>query len=81
MPTNHEKHTPGPWKADPSTGDVTSAADDDIAFVYSARRDLSLIAAAPEMYDALKTLENDNGAIPPWLWDLIQAAIAKAEGK
>jgi len=40
--------------ADPSTRDVTSAADDDIAFVYSTKRDLSLIAAAPELLAACK---------------------------
>ena len=38
-----------------------------------------LIAAAPDMYDALKSLENDAGQMPPFMWDIVQAAIAKAE--
>jgi hypothetical protein len=40
-----------------------------------------LIAAAPDLLDLLKTIENDAGQVPGWLWDRIQAAIAKAEGE
>ena len=40
-----------------------------------------LIAAAPEMYDMLKTIENDDGSVPGWLWDRIQATLAKARGE
>ena len=40
-----------------------------------------LITAAPEMYNALKSIENDDCKIPRFLWDLIQVAIAKAEGR
>jgi hypothetical protein len=40
-----------------------------------------LIAAAPEMLDALENLENDNGAMmPASAWKLVKAAIAKAKG-
>ena len=39
-----------------------------------------LIAAAPELLEALKSIENDDGRIPKAIWDLRNAAIAKAEG-
>jgi hypothetical protein len=42
---------------------------------------LSLIAAAPELLETLKSLENDNGNIPLWLWEMRNKAIAKAEGR
>ena len=47
----------------------------------SRTADLHLIAAAPEMYEALKNLENDNAIIPEHAWKLVKDAIAKAEGK
>lgn len=37
-----------------------------------------LIAAAPELLEALQNLENDNNAIPPHAWDKVQKAIKKA---
>ena len=37
-------------------------------------------AAAPEMYEALKNLENDNSQIPEHAWQMVQDAIKKAEG-
>ena len=40
-----------------------------------------LIAAAPDMYDLLSTIENDNGQVPEWLWDKIQLTLAKARGE
>ena len=39
-----------------------------------------LIAAAPELLDALQNLENDDGKIPEHAWKLVQDAIAKAKG-
>ena len=41
---------------------------------------MHLIAAAPEMYDLLNSIENDDGKIPAFLWDKIQSALAKARG-
>lgn len=41
----------------------------------------NLIAAAAELLEAAKNLENDDCSIPKHAWDLLQAAIKKAEGK
>lgn len=46
-----------------------------------AMADAILIAAAPEMYDMLASIENDDNKIPAWLWDKIQATLAKARGE
>jgi len=43
--------------------------------------DAHLIAAAPEMYDTLDSIENDDNQIPKFLWDKIQAVLAKARGE
>ena len=45
------------------------------------REDAHLIAAAPEMYDMLQSIENDANQIPPFLWDKIQGVLAKARGE
>lgn len=45
------------------------------------REDAHLIAAAPDMYDMLHSIENDADQIPPFLWDKIQAVLAKARGE
>ncbi len=47
----------------------------------NAKSNANLIAAAPEMYDVLSTIENDDGIIPEWLWDKIQTTLAKARGE
>lgn len=39
-----------------------------------------LIAAAPDLLEALKNIENDDNSIPPAIWLLVKNAIAKAEG-
>lgn len=40
-----------------------------------------LIAAAPEMYELLETIENDSSQVPEWLWNKIQATLKKARGE
>ena len=47
----------------------------------NSMNDSCLIAAAPDMYDLLSTIENDDEAIPEWLWDKIQLVLAKARGE
>lgn len=58
-------HTPRPWSI--CIGPIEAA---------NAR----LIAAAPDMLEALQNLENDDGIIPDHAWKLVQDAIAKATG-
>ena len=85
------KHTPGPWiaKPDPSTGAsledwVVGTADaiDEVAVCY--RRDAHLIAAAPEMLEALEgaveALDSDNPDIQLRAAVAARAAMAKAKG-
>lgn len=53
-----------------------------IAVNQRALADASLIAAAPDMLEALKNLENDDGkTMPASAWALVQDAIRKAEEK
>ena len=87
------KHTPGPWVTGNGTRAETSVyAEIKDIFVKIAWCDATLgyphcvanarlIAAAPDLLDALKNLENDDGSIPAHAWELVQSAIAKAEGK
>ena len=39
-----------------------------------------LIAAAPDMLEALQNLENDDNSIPECAWKMVKDAIAKATG-
>ena len=43
--------------------------------------DKNLIAAAPELLEALENLENDAGQIPEHAWKIVKAAIARAKGE
>ena len=43
--------------------------------------DANLIAAAPDMYEALENFENDDGIIPEHVWKMVKAALAKARGE
>lgn len=60
-------HTPGPWEHSGKNG-------------IHKRINARLIAAAPDLLEALENLENDDGSIPAHAWNLAQAAIAKAKG-
>lgn len=87
-----EKHTPGPWmawqpRADESVPVRTDGLGITIAYVHqgaitNAKANARLIAAAPEMLDALKRVA-DSGEFTSFSdesWDVVNAAIAKAEG-
>lgn len=41
----------------------------------------NLIKASPKMYDILSSIENDNGQVPKFLWDKIQAVLTEARGE
>jgi hypothetical protein len=48
----------------------------------AAMANAHLMAAAPDMLEALENLENDDGTtMPPSAWELVQTAIAKAKGE
>lgn len=86
-------HTPGPWRVGKNYGSVVAdhpvqeIRGSDAVEAYGghliaesiAPRNQPIIAAAPEMLDLLKTIENDGQQVPAWLWERIQAVIAKAE--
>lgn len=40
-----------------------------------------LLVAAPELYDFIDTLENDDGKIPAWLWHKRELLLATARGE
>ena len=40
-----------------------------------------LIAAAPDLYEALASIENDDGRIPAAIWAMREAALKKARGE
>ena len=83
-------HTPKPWEVISLSGIGGSYA---IKMNWNGQKtyygvqgihreaDACLISAAPEMYEALRNLENDNGAIPDHAWKMVKNAINKAEGK
>ena len=43
------------------------------------KKDVALISAAPDMLEALESLENDNKTIPDTIWEMVQKAISKAK--
>lgn len=83
-----DRHKPGPWEFGTrddgsiwlSLGDSVSGAHFQGDIECSAA-DASLISAAPDLLEALRSIENDSGTIPQAIWDLRNAAIAKAEGR
>lgn len=87
------KFTPGPWIVCPDVGlqiPVASVAKEglkrNVSHVAGIRNgegaaNAHLIAAAPDLYEALDNLENDDGSIPDHAWKLVQAALAKARGE
>lgn len=89
-------HTLGPWKVAPAREgiiDIFDANDHDVVTLYGGRMgNAQLIAAAPELLEALKTAKE---TIRVWhgpnAWDIydraspemkvINSAISKAEGR
>lgn len=85
-------HTPGPWNSD-DWGKISADDGRAVAFAAGARVDVAdvesrngeasanarLIAAAPDMYRALRVMARHHSASPHI--GLARAAIAKAEGR
>jgi len=84
------KGTPGPWEvmASHSYSVIGVNKGNEKLIVYAPfnhsacmddwQANAALIAAAPDMLEVLCDLENDNGEIPPFMWDRIQSIITKA---
>lgn len=87
------QHTPGPWAVQKSSNPKNGTAWRDIvslggefspAYVGEALdRDAALIAAAPDLLNALKMVLDDPNALDgrPRTYEIVCAAIAKAEGQ
>ena len=90
------KHTPGPWRVAKGplcflVGTVDAVLDGRAAVVAEVRRenDARLIAAAPELLDALRVIarisvNSPTGKFQPGMrnvWETAHAAIAKATGQ
>jgi hypothetical protein len=85
--------TPGPYRAEGPDmfGDFNILHNGDalaVAAVVSNLRppaevaaNAHLHAAAPDLYDWIATIENDDGKLPDWLWQQREALLAKARGE
>ncbi len=71
------KHTPGPWAVHPQSLMAVHQPELE-CWIPQNKQDAQLIAAAPDLLEALQNLENDNGSIPHHAWAMVQTAIAKA---
>jgi hypothetical protein len=80
------KFTPGPWEmgddfqvqtVDKHGYEIAEMRIDVPEYEANAR----LIAAAPDLLEALENLENDSGSIPDHAWQRVKAAIALARGE
>lgn len=86
-------HTKGPWKALEGPYGMQIHADNDSGFnpwianmkcescPAQEEANARLIAAAPDMLEALENIENDDEHMPLSAWKLIQDAIAAAKGE
>lgn len=79
-------HTPGPWTIERDTRWIM--ADSFTVCRVGNQRDLAVIAAAPDMYEALQAIaeesqhcRTDNGKQRRHMGAIAQAALAKAEGR
>jgi len=78
------KHTPGPWRR---VNHLIKHGPDYVAivlceqFTKEDQANADLIAAAPELLEALQNIENDDNSIPAAIWELRNNAINKATGQ
>ena len=70
------KHTPGPWTFSDNHRGEFCINGKPISVAES-----KILSAAPEMFEALMNLENDDGtAMPDTAWKMVLSAIEKAGG-
>jgi hypothetical protein len=82
------KHTPGPWAVEELKHRYRlrcsiEATDGSLVGESYEEKNAHLIAAAPELLEALEALVLDESKeyIPTRLWNAARAAIAKAKGE
>lgn len=75
------KESPQGYMYDIAEVGSTYSGHDGLPEQSEAEANAYLIAAAPEMYDFIETLENDDGKIPDWLWEKRNQVLAKARGE
>ena len=86
------KWTPGPWHAqdrgigwEVHLGDSApengwgNCVNDGFRETFT-EADARLISASPDLYEALESIENDDGRIPMEIWNMRNLALAKARG-
>ncbi len=72
--------TPAPWFV--RGQDIFGSEQNGFICTWSGREsDGHLIAAAPDLLEALENIENNSGHIPETIWNMRNAAIDKARGK
>lgn len=94
--TEPAKHTEGPWHVERGgsksvctavvSADGTVIASDETYYPAALDpKNASLIAAAPDLLDAVRALllhwDSGNFSREPELWEMMRSAIAKAEGR
>ena len=80
------KHTPGPWHTAGEQGVQIRSAKDQIAKVWTMRgnewkANARLIAAAPDLLEALQDMVSDHASLSAATLAFARAAIAKAMGE
>jgi len=76
-------HTPGPWSVDYQREQVYGSNGSTVVYELNfSKADAQLIAAAPDLLEALKDLKRQYAEHPDafWDWSKARAAIAKATG-
>ena len=76
-------YTKGEWRAYVGYTFTMVKSAEPIAVIHSDNdeADAHLIAAAPEMYEALQFIINADDSIAPDMAEVINKALAKAEGR
>ena len=80
------EHTPGPWHTAGEQGVQIRSAKDQIAKVWTMRgnewkANAHLIAAAPDLLEALQDMVSDHASLSAATLAFARAAIAKATGE
>jgi hypothetical protein len=75
------QHTPGPWKHDSTWGLIEYGKTQICALHSGNKANANLIAACPDMFDALQAICDAFGDQDSLLIDQCKAALSKAKGE